>query len=97
MRRHGRSDGGRRPKDSCAASTIKLPLSGKRPGNRIRVWLRNREVEHPVVRYETRERRLYGGCPEVIKVPIPKLEAGEKTVRWHHRILIVSDNSPTRA
>jgi hypothetical protein len=63
----------------------------------VRVWLGNREMERPIASYEVRERRLYGGCPEVIKVPIPKLEAGEKAVRWRHRILIVSDNSPDRA
>jgi hypothetical protein len=62
----------------------------------MRVWLGSREVERPIARFETKERKLFGGFPEVIRVPVPELNAGETAVRWRHRVLIMRQNE-TRA
>lgn len=58
----------------------------------MRVWLDNQEIERPIDRFETKERKLFGGCPEVVKLPVPLLEAGETVVRWRNRVLIVKQS-----
>ncbi len=55
----------------------------------IKVWVHGQEQRRPVDHFEERLRIRFGGCDEVQKVPVPKLNPGERIERRKHRIVIV--------